>query len=82
LRIVFLPIPVRHPGTVIIWDITSTVSGDGDQGADPDKLVAVTDRVSALTAPAGESFSTLRTAGEREVLRGVSFTPGTPASGR
>ncbi len=73
---------VSPGGTVTIWGITSTVSGDGDQGADPNKLVAVTDRVSALTAPAGESFTTVRTAGAREVLRGVSFTPGTPASGR
>jgi hypothetical protein len=27
---------------------------------------------------AGESFRTVRAAGAREVLRGVSFTPGTP----
>jgi hypothetical protein len=73
---------VNPNGTVTIWGITSTVSGDGDQGADPNKLVVVTDRVSALTAPAGERFTTMRTAADREVLRGVSFTPGTPASRR
>jgi hypothetical protein len=71
---------VSPNGTVTIWAITSTVSGGGDQGADPNKLVAVTDKTSALTAPAGERFATVRTAGAREVLRGVSFTPGTPAA--
>ena len=68
-------------GTVTIWGITSTVSGNGDQGADPNKLVAITD-VLANTNPAvglTESFVSVRTAGFREVLRGVSFTPGTGA---
>ena len=60
-----------------IWAITSTVSGGGDQGADPNKLVAITDQLSATAPGAGETFSTLRTAGFGEVLRGVSFTPGT-----
>jgi hypothetical protein len=67
---------VNANGTVTIWAITSTVSGNGDPGADPDKLVAITDRLAAATAPA-ESFTTVRTAGFGEVLRGVSFTPGT-----
>jgi hypothetical protein len=69
---------VNLNGTVTIWAITSTVSGGGDQGADPNKLVAITDRLSATAAAAGESFSTVRAAGFGEVLRGVSFTPGTP----
>jgi hypothetical protein len=58
------------------YAITSTVSGGGDQGADPNKLVAITDKLSATTLPAGGSFKTLRTARFAEVLRGVSFTPG------
>lgn len=66
---------VNGDGTATIYGITSTVSGNGDQGADPNKLVAITDKLSA-TSPAGESFSTLRSAGNLEVLRGVSFTPG------
>jgi hypothetical protein len=53
-----------------------TVSGSGDQGADPNKLVAITDRLAATT-PARETFQTLRTARFGEVLRGVSFTQGT-----
>jgi hypothetical protein len=50
--------------------------GNGDQGADPNKLVAVTDDLAAVTPPA-ESFTTVRAAGFGQVLRGVSFTPGT-----
>ena len=69
---------VNKNGTVTIWAVTSTVSGGGDQGADPNKLVAITDRLSA-TAPAGfEHFVTVRSAGFGQVLRGVSFTPGSP----
>jgi hypothetical protein len=70
---------VNRDGTVTIWAITSTVSGAGDTGADPNKLVVVTDKLSATTAAetANERFFTLRTAGFGEVLRGVSFTPGT-----
>jgi len=66
---------VNRDGTVTIWAITSTVSGNGDTGADPDKLVAITDNLKATTLPASEKFITLRTAGFGEVLRGVSFTP-------
>ncbi len=65
---------VNHDGTVTVWGITSTVSGSGDQGADPNNLVAVTDRLSNTTAPKG-SFVTVRRSGFAEVLRGVSFTP-------
>jgi hypothetical protein len=70
---------VNRDGTVTIWAITSTVSGGGDQGADPNKLVKITDNLAATTLPAGEHFRTIRTARFAEVLRGVSFTPGTGA---
>jgi hypothetical protein len=73
---------VNPDGTVTIWAVTSTVSGDGDQGADPNKLVAITDRLNALTPAAAESFVTVRTAGYGAALRGVSFTPGTRIFGR
>jgi hypothetical protein len=68
---------VNSNGTVTIWAITSTVSGGGDQGADPNRLVEITDPIAATSAAAGESFQTLQTAGFGQVLRGVSFTPGT-----
>jgi hypothetical protein len=70
---------VNRDGTVTIWAITSTVSGNGDQGADPNRLVTITDKLAASSPVAGESFSTVRTARSGEVLRGVSFTPGTDA---
>jgi hypothetical protein len=69
---------VNPNGTATIWAITSTVSGDGDQGADPNKLVSITDPLGATAPPlASEAFTTVRAAGDGEVLRGVSFTPGT-----
>jgi hypothetical protein len=70
---------VNHDGTVTIWAITSTISGGGDTGADPNKLVAITDRLANTSASvaAKERFTTIRSAGFGEVLRGVSFTPGT-----
>ena len=68
---------VNRNGTVTIWGVTSTVSGGGDQGADPNKVVVITDNLGAQTLPA-ESFATFESARSGEVLRGVSFTPGTP----
>jgi hypothetical protein len=73
---------VNIDGTVTIWAVTSTISASGDQGADPNKLLTITD-VLANTSPAvaaAETFTDLRDAQYGEVLRGVSFTPGTTAS--
>jgi len=72
---------VNTDGTVTIWAVTSTISASGDQGADPNKLLAITD-VLANTSPAAaasETFTDIRDAQYGEVLRGVSFTPGTAA---
>ena len=66
---------VNRDGSVTIYAVTSTVSGSGDQGADPNKLVAITDQLSATSPAAGEQFVTVRSAGAGQVLRGVSFTP-------
>jgi hypothetical protein len=51
--------------------------------ADPNQLVAITDRLSNTTPTqaAKEMFYTIRRAGFAEVLRGVSFTPGTEVAG-
>jgi hypothetical protein len=68
---------VNPDGTVTIWAVTSTVSGGGDQGADPNKVITITDHLGAQAPPAGESFRTVEAARSGEVLRGVSFTPGT-----
>lgn len=74
---------VNADGTVTIYAVSSTVSASGDQGADPNKLVAITDTL-ANTDPAiaaNEKFTTIRSAGFGEVLRGVSFTPATSVLG-
>ena len=67
-------------GTVTVYAITSTISANGDTGADPNKLVKVTDRVSDTTLPpAGGSlghFTTVRSAEAGEALRGVALAPG------
>jgi len=65
-------------GKVTLYAITSTISGSGDQGADPNRLVAITDTLSNATAAsaAHEKFTIVRKADFAEVLRGVSFAPG------
>jgi len=72
---------VNRDGTATIWAITSTVSGNGDTGADPNRLVVINDRLSnsSATVAAKENFSLVRQAGFAEVLRGVAFAPGTGA---
>jgi hypothetical protein len=68
---------VDFGGKVTIYGITSTVSGNGDQGADPNRLVAVTDTLSNTdsTTAANEKFNIVRKADFAEVLRGVAFAP-------
>jgi hypothetical protein len=68
---------VNLDGTVSIFGVTSTVSGAGDQGADPNQLVTITDALGATSPPPFEQFRTLQTATFGQVVRGVSFTPGT-----
>ena len=73
---------VNTDGTVTLWAITSTVSASGDQGADPNQLVVITDDLTNTDAAgaAHEHFTVVRTAGYGEVFRGVSFAPGTIAT--
>ena len=76
---------VNPDGTVTIWAITSTISNNGDQGADPNKLVKVTDVLSATTLPSGNGanvpgyslgrFQTIRAAQAGEIFRGIAFAP-------
>jgi hypothetical protein len=67
-------------GTVTIYAITSTISANGDTGADPNKLVKMTDRASDTTLPPASGdlghFVTIRSAEAGEVLRGVALAPG------
>jgi hypothetical protein len=76
---------VHQDGRVTIFAVTSTVSSSGDQGADPNLLVKVTDRLDATTLPTGDGdndrddqighFQVIRAAKYGEVLRGVAFAP-------
>lgn len=73
---------VDEQGYVDLYATTSTVSNSGDQGADPNFLVRVTDRLDAMTPPQRQHdhralgrFETIRAAKAGEVLRGVSLAP-------
>ncbi|PNE09968.1 MAG: hypothetical protein CR217_17000 [Beijerinckiaceae bacterium] len=66
---------VNRDGTATIFAITSTISNSGDQGADPNRLVSITDRLATTGLPAHEHFHVLETAGFGQVLRGVAFAP-------
>jgi hypothetical protein len=61
---------------VTLWATTSTSSASGDNGADPNKVVVITDQLSATTmtgAVANESFSTMAGPAYGTVYRGVAF---------
>jgi hypothetical protein len=61
---------------VTLWATTSTSSSSIDNGADPNKVVAITDQLSATTltgAVAAESFRTVVGPSYGVVYRGVAF---------
>jgi hypothetical protein len=66
---------VDSHGNATIYAVTSTVSGGGDQGADPNQVVKVTDPLGA-TSPGDESFETVAAPASGQVLRGVAVVPG------
>ena len=69
---------VNPDGTATIYAITSTISQNGDNGADPNQLVKVTDQISA-TQPATnghlDRFETIRSAQAGQAFRGVALAP-------
>jgi len=61
---------------VTLWAATSTASASGDNGADPNKIVVITDQLSATTmtaAVSAESFGTIIGPTYGTVYRGVAF---------
>jgi len=68
---------VNADGTVTIFGVTSTVSGDTDQGADPNQVVSITDTLTdtTLTDAASEQFNVVDGATTGEVYRGVTVVP-------
>jgi hypothetical protein len=65
---------VNRDGTVTVWAVTSTVSGSGDQGADPNQVVSITDDPTA-TSPGSERFEQVIAPRYGRVLRGVTLAP-------
>jgi hypothetical protein len=69
---------VNADGSVTLYAVTSTEGSVlGDAGADPNKIVAITDTLSDTTAAqaAGEDFTTIDTAALGQVYRGVAVAP-------
>ena len=65
-------------GTATIYAITSTISQNGDNGADPNQLVKVTDQISARQLANNgilDRFETIRSARAGEAFRGVALAP-------
>ena len=63
-------------GTVTLWATTSTASTSGDNGADPNKVVRITDDLSATTVTssvAAETFTTVAGPTYGTVYRGVAY---------
>jgi len=70
---------VNEDGSVTLWATTSTSSASGDNGADPNKVVRITDEVAATTltaAVAKEAFATVAGPTYGTVYRGVSYVTG------
>ncbi len=66
---------INGNGTVTIYGATSTVSNSGDQGADPNEIVAVTDDLADTNLPAGEEFAVLDGPQYGVVYRGIASDP-------
>jgi hypothetical protein len=67
---------VDSRGTVTLWATTSTSSASGDNGADPNKVVRITDNLGARTMTGRvtqESFKTVAVPTYGTVYRGVAF---------
>jgi hypothetical protein len=67
---------VVHGNTVTLWATTSTSSASGDQGADPNKVVKITDILEATTLSGPvklESFKTVMGPTYGTVYRGVAY---------
>jgi hypothetical protein len=64
---------VNADGTVSIWGVTSDSSASGDNGADPNEVVEITDLLSATTLPTSEAFNVFEGPKYEQVYRGVAF---------
>jgi hypothetical protein len=63
-------------GTVTLWAATATTSASGDPGADPNRIVKITDKLDATTMTnqvKNESFVTVAGPTYGTVYRGVAY---------
>ncbi|HEY6515631.1 MAG TPA: hypothetical protein VIY50_05775 [Steroidobacteraceae bacterium] len=70
---------VNDNGTVTIWAATSTSSASGDNGADPNRVVRITDRVSATVLSgevSREMFTSIAGPTYGTAYRGVAYACG------
>ena len=56
-----------------LWATTSTTSGSGDNGADPNQIVKITDMLGDTTLPANKFFAVFDPAPTRRPLRRRRF---------
>jgi hypothetical protein len=66
----------KREGTVTLWATTSTASASGDNGADPNKVVRISDDLTATTMTSDvmlESFETVVGPTYGTVYRGVAY---------
>jgi hypothetical protein len=69
---------VNDDGTVTLWATTSTKSASTDNGADPNKVVRIVDKLSATTltgSVVNETFHTVAGPTYGTVYRGVAYVP-------
>ncbi|HUN27885.1 MAG TPA: hypothetical protein VMU67_16405 [Steroidobacteraceae bacterium] len=67
---------VNREGTVTLWATTATSSASGDSGADPNRVVRITDELAATTMTtqiAAEQFATIAGPTYGTVYRGVAY---------
>ncbi len=71
---------VNADGTVSLWAVTATSSASTDNGADPNQIVTITDRLRDTTLPAGASFTVLAGSEAQYGVRygGVAFAAAVP----
>ncbi|MGA9853795.1 MAG: hypothetical protein WBR29_00765 [Gammaproteobacteria bacterium] len=70
---------VNRDGTITLWATTATSSASGDNGADPNKVVRITDQLAATTLTttvSGETFKTVAGPTYGTVYRGVAYVCG------
>lgn len=68
---------VNADGTVSLWAVTATTSASGDNGADPNSIVAISDVLGATVLPTSETFSTFAAAQYGVRYGGVAFAADT-----